>query len=414
MKPTKAPRTARLAYFVSHPIQYQAPLLRRIAQEPDVELQVFFSSDHSVGQFVDEGFGVKVEWDVPLLAGYQSEFLPKLERGESSTGDALGFARPFSYGIFDRIQRGGFDAVWVHGYSTVNALQAIFSASMLDVPVLLRAESTLHDRERSNAKMLAKEVFFHLLRRHVRGVLAIGKANAQYWHRYMGEDVPLYAMPYAVDNAFFERKASEAGPGTEALRRELGLETGRPVILFASKLQTRKRCGDLLEAWLRLREAGSSAYFVIIGDGEERATLEKQALGSPYSGDARFLGFKNQTELPAYFALCDVFVLPSIHEPWGLVVNEVMDASRAVIVSDDVGCQPDLVQNGVNGRVFPAGDVGALTESLADVLASPARAREMGSAGLEIVRQHSFEEDVAGLRKALADVVPGFDAVVDR
>ena len=398
-------RPLRLAYFVSHPIQYQAPLLRRIAQEPDIDLEVFFSSDHSVREFVDEGFKVKVEWDVPLLEGYKHEFLPHLP-GK----DGLGFARPFSYGIFDRLRTGSFDAVWVHGYHTINALRVIFSASMLDLPLLLRAESTLHDRERSGLKMLAKDTFFSVLRRHVSGVLAIGTENAAYWRRYLGEDVPVYAMPYAVDNAFFQRKAVEAGPRREALRAELRLESGRPVILFASKLQTRKRCNDLIEGWLKLRAAGSDACLVIIGDGEERGRLEAQAAASAFAQDVRFLGFKNQTELPAYFALCDVFVLPSVHEPWGLVVNEVMDAARAVVVSDDVGCQADLVHDGLNGRVYPAGDTAALAAALHDVLGTPGRAQSMGAAGLAIIEQHGFEQDVAGLRQALGDLVPGFAA----
>ncbi len=395
MQNTSVSRVARLAYFVSHPIQYQAPLLRRIAREPDIDLHVYFSSDHTAREFVDEGFGVKVEWDVPLLDGYAHEFLPRLPGP-----DGLGFARPFNLRIFDTIRQGGFDAVWVHGYSTVNSLRAIFSASMLDVPVLLRAESTLHDRERSSAKLLAKEAFFGVLQRHVRGVLAIGQANAAYWRRYMGEEMPLYAMPYAVDNEFFERKAREAAPQTEALRQQLGLAPGVPVILFASKLQPRKHCGDLVDAYRQLEEP---AYLLIIGDGEERAELEARAGGLE---GVKFLGFKNQTELPAYFAMCDVFVLPSIHEPWGLVVNEAMNAARAVIVSDDVGCQADLVEDGVNGRVFPARNVFALAEALRDVLGG--RAAGMGAAGLEKIRRHGFEEDVAGLRKALRDVVPGF------
>jgi glycosyltransferase involved in cell wall biosynthesis len=222
--------------------------------------------------------------------------------------------------------------------------------------------------------------------------------------------MPVYAMPYAVDNAFFEKKAAEAAPHSAELRQTLGLEPGVPVILFASKLQTRKRCGNLLEAWLRLRADGVRGYLLIIGDGEERAALEASAKASVYAGDVRFLGFRNQTELPAYFALCSVFVLPSVQEPWGLVVNEVMDAERAVIVSDDVGCQPDLVQDEVNGRVFPAGDVAALAAALADVVGSPERARAMGAAGLAMIRKHGFEEDVAGLRRALNDLVPGFTA----
>ena len=78
----------------------------------------------------------------------------------------------------------------------------------------------------------------------------------------------------------------------------------------------------------------------------------------------RFCGFRNQSELPRFFDLASVFVLPSRHEPWGLIVNEVMNAGRAVIVSDDVGCHPDLIRDGVEGRLFPAGDVAGLTRRL--------------------------------------------------
>src|SRR5581483_9896192 len=114
--------------------------------------------------------------------------------------------------------------------------------------VLLRAESTLHDRARSVPKLLAKECFFRMLRPQISAVLAIGEANARYWRHYLGEDVPIFRMPYAVDNDFFQRRAAEAAPGREALRAALGLEGGRPVLLFASKLQERKCCGELLAA----------------------------------------------------------------------------------------------------------------------------------------------------------------------
>ena len=86
--------------------------------------------------------------------------------------------------------------------------------------------------------------------------------------------------------------------------------------------------------------------------------------------------------MPRFFDLATVFVLPSRHEPWGLIVNEVMNAGRAVIVSDEVGCQPDLVEDGVEGCVFPAGDVAALTDALRRVLATPETAACNGAAGL--------------------------------
>jgi glycosyltransferase involved in cell wall biosynthesis len=398
-------RPLRLAYFVSHPIQYQAPLLRRIATEPDIDLEVFFSSDHTVRGYVDEGFGVKVEWDVPLLEGYRSCFLPRWR----DAGKEPGFWRPLNHGIFERLQQGHFDAVWSHGYSTANSLRVIASAAMLGIPVLLRAESTLHDRARSLPKLLAKEAFFRMLQPQVSAVLAIGEANALYWRHYFGDEMPIFRMPYAVDNDFFQRRAAEAVAGREALRAELALEPGRQVILFASKLQERKRCGDLVAAHKLLRQSRPHLlpYLLIVGDGEERQRLEQRAAGDP---DIRFLGFRNQTELPRYFDLCDVFVLPSQHEPWGLVVNEAMNAGRAVVVSDDVGCQQDLVREGGTGVVFSVGDVAALAAALELVLATAGTAARLGAAARAHISRFGFEQDMAGLRQALACCVPGFDA----
>jgi glycosyltransferase involved in cell wall biosynthesis len=139
----------------------------------------------------------------------------------------------------------------------------------------------------------------------------------------------------------------------------------------------------------------------MVGDGEQRAELEARArdLGLV---DVRFAGFRNQSELPRFFQLADVFVLPSRHEPWGLIVNEAMAAGCPVIVSTDVGSHADLVTDGIEGCVFPVGNIAALTDALHHVFASPDTAIEMGHRARERIRTWSFEEDIQGLRSALA------------
>jgi glycosyltransferase involved in cell wall biosynthesis len=394
-------RRVRVAYLVSHPIQYQAPLLRRIAQEPEIDLTVFFGSDFSLRNYADKGFGINVKWDVPLVEGYRHEFLPALRDNATVSPFA-----PISHGILSRLRgRNGappFDLLWVHGYASVNALHGILSANALGIPVLLRAESTLIDRPRSHGKLIGKEIFFRILRRFIAGVAPIGKRNAAYWQHYLGADFPAWEMPYAVDNTYFQARSKEATSGRAALQAELNLDPARPVILFASKLQQRKRCIDLLEAYLQmLTQPGPRPYLVIVGDGEERAALEARAAGSGVDS-IRFCGFRNQSELPRFFDLATVFVLPSRHEPWGLIVNEAMNAARPVILSNDVGCQPDLVTDGVEGFVFPVGNVQALAAALGRIFEDPAAAPRMGLRALERVRHCSFEADVQGLRAALA------------
>jgi glycosyltransferase involved in cell wall biosynthesis len=395
----------RLAYLVSHPIQYQAPLLRRIAQEPDIELTVLFGSDFSVRGYRDDGFGVDVKWDVPLLEGYDYEFLPAVRDIGTQT-----FTSPLNYGIVSRLRgseaRPGFDVLWVHGYAMVNSLHAMLAAKALGIPVLIRADMWLRDRPRSIPKLLLKRIFFQWLKSMVDGVLTVGRLNEAYWKHYLGDEVPLFLMPYAVDNDYFQRLSVEARGSRTELLNELGLDAGRPVILFASKLQERKRCDDLLNAYQRLRDEGVNGplpYLLIVGDGEQRTRLEEQARAHCLDG-VRFCGFRNQSELPRFFDLASVFVLPARHEPWGLIVNEVMNAGCAVVVSDDIGCQPDLITDGVEGCVFPVGDVAALTNALRRVLATPQTAEEMGQRALTRINRWSFEEDVQALRKALAQL----------
>jgi len=407
----RAIRCARLAYLVSHPIQYQAPLLRRIAQEPDIDLTVLFGSDFSVRGYRDQGFGVGVKWDVPLLDGYKHVFLPKLRDGQD-----ISFATPMNRAIASHLRGLGgaaaFDTLWVHGYATVNSLHGMIAAKSLGIPVLLRAESWLRDRGRSGLKLALKNVFFAGLQQLVDGVLPIGTLNAEYWRHYFGDGVPQFPMPYAVDNAYFSERARAACAGRSSLQAELGLDATRPVILFASKLQSRKHCDHLVAAYARLSPAPGSEphpYLVIVGDGEERAALERQAAATGFQS-IRFCGFRNQSELPRFFDLASVFVLPSRHEPWGLIVNEVMNAARPAIVSDDVGCAPDLIADGVNGCIYPAGDIAALEAALRRVLDTPGVAGEMGRRAFERIQSWSFAEDIAGLRRAMASVVPWFEA----
>jgi len=397
-------RKLRLAYLVSHPIQYQAPLLRKISQETDIDLTVFYCSDLSVRGYHDEGFGQAVQWDVPLLDGYRHEFLPAV--GNSTN---LSFWRPFNYGLARRLSTGRFDALWIHGWAYWSHLLAVSKAKKLGIKVLMRGESGLHLTSQSVMKQLLKERLMRYLASKVDGFLAIGDLNRKFYLHHGVDASRIFMVPYAVDNVFFQSKAAAAKATREKLRASLDLSPGRPVILYASKMTERKQPDGLLEAYIRLspdHRTEPQPYLLFIGDGELRQRLEARASQLKWNS-IKFLGFRNQSELPMYYDLCDVFVLPSVQEPWGLVINEVMNAARAVIVSDQVGCGPDLVRHGENGFIFKAGDVDDLKRVLQDTLADPDRCTSMGEMSARIINKWSFEEDIAGLSNALGLGVVG-------
>jgi len=390
----------RLAYLVSHPIQYQAPLLRRISAEPDIELTAFFCSDISVKPFQNPGFGQVIAWDVPLLEGYRHQFLPAWGQR-----DRLSFSRPFSYGLTRRLREGGFDTLWVHSYARLANLLAITTARRLKLPVLLREEATAFSLPRGPARRFVKRAFMKGLDRLVSAYLAIGSANSDYYRAHGIGPERIFPMPYAVDNDRFREAAEKARPESGKLRRALGIPEYAKVALTAARLIPEKGIGDLIEAWAETRKTMApekQCRLIIVGDGPLRTELEARAA---VIGGVHFAGFRNQTELPAFYALADLFVLPSRREPWGLVVNEAMNAGCAILASDHVGAARDLVRPGVNGEVFPAGQTARLAQSLMHLLVDDARLAAMGRASRDIIAGWSFEEDVVGLRRALASVL---------
>lgn len=380
----------RLAWLATHPTQYQASLMRTIAQSPGIDLTAIFFSDFSTRNYFDREFGRAVEWDVPLLEGYRHEFL---RRGDQENGISL--FRPRLAGLKERLTRKYFDAVLVQGWNHYGYVEAAWRAKRAGLNVLLRCEATDHVASSAGIKGKLREVLVRFMLSQADQFLAIGTRNREFYLARGVAPERIGAMPYCVDNAYFRARAEAAD--TESLRNELGLEADRPVILYAGKLIARKYGDNLLEAYARL--PAPRPYLLFIGDGELREPLMRWVEERKLV-DVRFLGFRNQSELPTFYALADIFVLPSVNETWGLVVNEAMNAGCAIVVSNQVGSGADLVRNGDNGFVVPARDVNALTQALADILEG-GRYRSMGQRSLESIARWGVEANVAGLRSAL-------------
>jgi len=399
---SKTKKLFKLAYLVSHPIQYQSPLLRQITEHPDIDLKVFFLSDLSIRSFKNKEFNEEIKWDVPLLKGFSYEFLPCV-----GSNDSVSFFRPLNYGLKRHLKNGNFDALWVHGYNYQNNLRAILTAKKLGIKVLMRGDSTLISTYRSPLKLFFKDKFLKWLFPKCDGFLSVGSLNKSYYQYYKVPQEKIFDMPYAVDNHFFQQNVIKARSHKDHFKASLCLKKGRPIILYAGKLMTRKRPMDLLEAYIKLSKNGKNEpnpYLLFVGNGEERNRLEMRAKETGWRS-IRFLGFQNQSKLPAYFDLCDVFVLPSSLEPWGLIINEVMNAEKPVIVSDQVGCAPDLVKDGENGFIFPAGDIQALAEALKNITNNPSLAKEMGRKSLEKINSFGYKENLICLRKALESLI---------
>jgi len=362
-------RVTRLAYLATHPIQYQAPLLKRIAAEPDIALTAFFESDISTRGYFDQGFGRTIEWDVPLLDGYRHEMLPAL----GGIGDAIpNFWKPASIGLIRRLLRGRFDALWVHGYSRAHHLAMLAAARALGLRTLLRDDVWLDARPRDAAWSANKARLWPLIDVSVSAYLAVGTQNAAYYELLGANASKIFVLPYAVDNAWFRRRIAAARAHGEELRRTLAIGREQIVFLLPAKLLAHKQPMLAVESFARLQAEGlgNRAMLLLAGDGPERDVLEAR-IKSFNLENVRLLGFQNQAEMAALYGLADVCLLPSQWEPWGLAINEAMNGACAILASDRVGAAADLVHEGVNGAVVPHGDAAALTDAIRRLTLAP-------------------------------------------
>lgn len=382
--------TLKLGVFVSHPIQYKAPLHRRLNREEDIEVTVLFGSKKGVEEG-GLGFGDEKSWDIPLLEGYNYEFL------RNFTPTYNGYFSLVNPTIFTRISR-EWNALLLHaGYASMSSLLALLASNLKDIPVLLHGAGS--ERERPQFQKLAKEVYLRAFLRGVNLVLADCSKNMDHYRTFGGEDLDIRLMPAAVDNERF-RKARQQLKQIEVntVREIHDIPEKHKVVLFVGKLIKRKRPNDLLSAF---EQINIDATLVFVGDGNRRKVLESYVADRPVE-NVRFVGFQNQSKLPKYYELGDLLVLPSSYDPSPKVLNEAMNFELPLVVSNSVGSAHDLVQN--NGQLFETGDTEEMANAIEWALASEERLKRMGKESYELVEEWSFERDVKVIRDALEDV----------
>lgn len=378
----------RLAVVTSHPIQYYAPWFVELAGRPSLELKVFYLWDFGVRQTLDPEFGRTIAWDIPLLDGYAHEFVPNTARNPG-THHFFGLRNP---DLVARLTHFAPDAVLLLSYSFFSTLKLIWSQSTR-WPMLFRGDShRLQPRRGLKAWIKQKLVSWTFSR--LRACLYVGEANRRY---FLAHGVPsdrLFFAPHAIDQARFFDARSRHHAAAKQLRAQLGLAADQRLAVFVGKLEWQKDPMTLLRAFARIGNA--RFHLLIVGDGPMREEMMRLA-----TARVHFLPFQNQAAIPSIYAAADVLVLPSVSETWGMVINEAQAAGTPVIVSDQVGCQTDLVEDGVTGLVFRTGDDHALAAALTAILADDALAQRFAARGREIAQRYSYAAASDGLLQAM-------------
>jgi glycosyltransferase involved in cell wall biosynthesis len=393
-------RPIRLTAVLTHPIQYYAPWFRHLhANAPGIALTVVHAIQPTPEQ-QGVGFDRAFTWDVPLTEGYDSITVRSArpeDRVDSGTFTGLDVPE-ISRAIVETTP----DVVMITGWYSITLVRALLACRRLGVPTLYRGDSHLLSGPRG-WKRAIWTLKTRLLLRQFDAFLSPGVRVRDYLRWYGVPDRRIFQVPHAVDNQMF---ADAAAPYRQpdaraAARRRWDIDPDAFVVLFVGKLTTSKRPLNVVRAVARL---APGATLMVVGSGPLETVVRAEATRLNVS--IRMAGFRNQSELGEPYGLADCLTLPSdFPETWGLVVNEALATGLPCVVSNAVGCAPDLIRDGETGYVYPLDDVEALTLSLARVRHRKAFSYDWGPACRALVANYSYDAMTEGVSRATRSVI---------
>ncbi len=313
--------------------------------------------------------------------GWQSDMSEEVITLSDTAYESVSFHRALRR-LWSTLNEASPDVLFIPGYREPLALAAALWGKVHGRTNVLMSDSTAFDQPRSPWREKLKTSLTQCL---FQKAFVSGKRAARYL-RFLSSRPLLFEEGYdVVDNVYFASRIADI----HAAHCPDG--QNRP-FLFVGRLVAAKNVHLLLDAFAAYRCRGGKRILKIVGHGPLESSLKVSAAQGDLANFVNFSGFQPYDSMPEWYARAGCLILPSNSEPWGLVVNEAMASGLPVIVSDRCGCVDDLVEDGRNGYVFPAGSPEALT---ARMLAIDALREEelkvMGSRSQEIIAHFSLE-----------------------
>jgi len=373
-------RRKKLAIISTHPIQYNAPLFALISESKIIQTKVFYTWSQSQKSVEDRDFQQTIEWDIPLLEGYEYEFVSNHSK-DPGIHHFRGLVNPE---LIKRIKSWNPDGILVYGWNFHSHLKTMRYFKNR-VPIYFRGDSTLLD-ERSGIKKILRRIFLKWVYYHVDAAFYVGENNKAYFKTHGLKSGELFFAPHAIDNIRFDPDLNKQREKAAKMRENLGVKPDERIFLFVGKFEPKKDPVTLIRAFNEINH--NKTHLVMVGNGPEYTQIAKIASRNDC---IHLLPFQNQSKMPSIYQMADLLVLPSKGpgETWGLVVNEAMASGMPVLVSDMVGCNLDLVKDKGNGRIFTAGDINSLKSNLEFLAYSP-ELQHMGIRSKEIIKDWSF------------------------
>jgi glycosyltransferase involved in cell wall biosynthesis len=390
-------RRIRLVVLVTHPIQYYVPLYRALACSSDIDLTVVFCSRLGLSRFFDAGMGIELSWNMDLLSGYESVFLPEAERLAS-----LGWRELDTPSLSTKLDELRPDVVLIHGYARKPMLRALLWCRYHGVPAMMSSDSS-SDTSRNPLALILKRIVLPVLLQQYGALLTMSQRSEEHYMKFGVHRERLFRVPTMIDDSFWRARMLRKKLRAK-IRAELSFADADFVIAYVGKLYDTKRVGDIIEALARL--GAVAPKLLVIGDGRLRTALER--LAAEKRVQTHFAGFVNADRMPEFYSATDVLVHPAELEQYGMIAVEAAVIGLPLILSDRIGAigETSIARPGENTVIYPCGDIDRLAAAVGRLADEPDVRTRMGEASLRISAEHegkkSVEAIVAAARSCLA------------
>lgn len=366
----------KIAMLAPTPFYYQIPLFVKLANSPKFNLKVYYCSDESVhGKDVkrmyksDDKFSEKDA----LLKGYDYAFLKNYSPSPSFLKWPLGL---INLSVWTEIKINKYDLVILQAWNNITWILAILACLKFKTPFVFMTDANVLQE---NGKMsIKKKIKNYLLGEYIfkkaDGFLTIGSANEDFYKIYGGAKEKMIEMRYHYGYENFIKNAERLRDIRNADRTKLSINDKDFVLLFVGRLAEDKNILMLLDAYKSVNFKNKKLF--LVGDGPMRKEIEKYIEDNKIDG-VNILGFQSRENILKFYNIADALVLPSIIEPWGMVISEALCFGLPVIVSDKVGAGVDLVKNNENGFIFKSDNVLQLTTSIEKMIAMNAEEKTL-------------------------------------
>ena len=345
----------KIAFIFTHRIQYFTNLLDELDRRGRVKVAAFHAHETTTSR--DAGFAREIAWDNREKTQY-----PETVLADSAARSHGPFLHSFSRKLGEALDRFEPDVVHLNGYNSVIQWQALLWAKRRGIPTLARGDGdTLAGLRRS--AFAPQTVVARTFARSVDHVFHQGIENEKFWLGRGVSPARLSWIPCVSDGEIFRKNAFPEDKQRTAFREKHGVGPADVVFIISGKLEARKRPADAVEALARCGDTHARVW--VLGSGPLQEELKVLAREQGVEHRITWLGFRNQTELPAVLQAADALVHPSAQDPWPYSILEGVISGLALLLSNRVGSYPDLITKAGAGEVFAVGDVGALARQMA-------------------------------------------------